>query len=213
MGKLKDALREAATPVTETVTGIKNNPRFVKKLDLSDDAIIDGSDEYKRECMALIEVRRGSALKYSAVFCAACLVYLTVYGLIGANAVLGNIPNPFGRLDTVQILLPLIIIPSVIASFVRPKAVLITIILYFVAAAYFLIRLHFFVVIPFLIAGGIVYMRLSRVCDAFDCLQKQPGYPDFMALTADIIEKKKPIEPVLSEEGVTLDFTSDTTQT
>jgi hypothetical protein len=137
------------------------------------------------------------------------MAYVGIYGVLGAYAALGNVPHPFGRLDTVQILLPLIMIPSVIASFVRPGAVLTTIILYFVAAAYFLIRLHFFVIVPFLIVGGIFYMRLSRVCDAFVCLQKQPGYPDFMPLTADIIEKKKPVEPVLSEESVTLDFTGD----
>jgi hypothetical protein len=203
MGKLRNILREAVTPAAETVTDIKNNPRFIKKLDLSDEAIKDGSDEYKRECMALIDARKGAALKYSGVFCVAVLTYLTVYGLVGANAALGNVPNPFGRLDMVQILLPLIIIPSVIASFVRPRAIVLTVILYFVGAAYFLIIWHFIVVIPFLIAGGIVFMRLSRVCEANDCLQKLSGYPDFMALTADIIEKKA---PVLSESGVTLDF-------
>jgi hypothetical protein len=48
-------------------------------------------------------------------------------------------------------------------------------------------------------------MRLSRVCEANECLQKLSGYPDFMSLTADIIEKKA---PVLSEQGVTLDFSA-----
>ncbi|MDR0903712.1 MAG: hypothetical protein LBM59_03690 [Ruminococcus sp.] len=203
MGKIKNALREAVSPVTETVGDIKNNPRFIKKLDLSFEAIRDGSDEYKRECLALVESRRGAAFKFSGVFCVVILAYIAVYALVGANAALANMPHPFGELDMVQLLLPLIIIPSVIASFVRPAAIVTTIILYFLAATYFLITFHFLAVIPFLIAGGVIFMRLSRVCEAYDCLQKLPGFPDFMPLTVDIIEKKSPI---FSETGVTLDF-------
>ncbi|MDR0975026.1 MAG: hypothetical protein LBL80_04990 [Ruminococcus sp.] len=206
MGKLKNILREAVSPAAETVSDIKNNPHFKKKLDLSDEAVKDGSDEYRRECMALVDGRRGTALKYSAVFCAAVLAYLTVYGLVGANAALGNIPNPFGRLDPVQILLPLIIIPSVIASLVRPRAIILTIILYFLSAAYFLIIWHFQIAIPFLIAGGIFYIRLSNICDTHEALQKLPGYPDFMALTKDIIAIKTPSD---SDTSSVLEFSHD----
>jgi hypothetical protein len=215
MGKIKNILHEAAIPVTETVNEIKDNPGFSKKLDLSREAITDGSDEYKRECVGLVENRRAFALKYSAIFCIGALLYLCVYGLVGANAAIGGVANPFGKLDLIQILLPLIIIPSVIASLMRFKAIVLTITLYLSAAAYFLVIWHFVVIVPFLIIGAIVHIRVSNVCGAHDVLQTLRGYPDFMPLSKDIVAKKtdkvtheKPLIYETADNEVTFDFSA-----
>jgi hypothetical protein len=215
MGKIKNILHEAAIPVTETVNDIKDNPGFSKKLDLSREAITDGTDEYKRECMGLVESRRAFALKYSAIFCVAALLYLCVYGLVGANAAIGGVANPFGRLDFIQILLPLVIIPSVIASLMRFRAIVLTIALYLTAAAYFLVTWHFLIAIPFLIIGAVVHIRVSNVCGAHDILQTIRGYPDFMPLSKEIVAKKpdrvtpeKPLIYETADNEVTFDFST-----
>jgi hypothetical protein len=213
MGKIKEILHEATIPAAETVLDIKDNPRFSKKLDLSREAIIDGTDEYKRECVGLVEGRRGFALKYSAIFCACILLFLSIYGIVGANAAMGGSVNPLGRLDLIQIVLPLIIIPSVIASLMRFRAIMLTIALYLAAAAYFTVTWHFIIIVPFLIIGAVIYIRLSNVCGAHEVLQTIRGYPDFMPLSKDIIAVNKetftPEQPLIYETAdneVTFDF-------
>jgi hypothetical protein len=83
---IKRVLSEAAAPVVDTAQNF--SPRFTKKLDLSPDAIRDGTDEYKRDCVTLVENRRGAALKYSAAFAAIMLIFLMVYGFLNSSAVL-----------------------------------------------------------------------------------------------------------------------------
>jgi hypothetical protein len=189
MSKIKNVLLEAASPAVNTAKVI-TAPRFRKKLDLSADAIKDGSDEYKRECVTRVENRRGVALKFSTVFTVAALCFLILYGFINSYATLGRQDNPLGRLDVVQIFLPVMIFPSLVAVFMKPKAIILTILLYAAMAAYFIVIWHFLVVVPIAIAGCVIYIRLSRVVDAFYILSEQKGYPDFMTLSEDIVNKE-----------------------
>jgi hypothetical protein len=186
--QIKRVLSEAAAPVVDTAQNY--SPRFKKKLDLSLDAIRDGTDEYKRDCVTLVENRRSLALKYSAAFAVISLFYLMVYGFLNSSAALAERPNPLGRLDVIQIIMPVIIIPSLVAIFMRPRAIVLTIVLYMLIAAYFTVIWHFVVVVPFAVIGCAIYIRLSNVADAHFTLTEQPGYPDFMPLTKDIIAGK-----------------------
>jgi hypothetical protein len=186
MSKIKKVLIDVATPAVKTAEDI-TKPRFRKALDLSPDTIKDGSDEYKRECVTRVENRRDTALKYSAFFAVAGLVYLFIFGFMNAISTLRGIDNPLGRLDVVQIFMPLIILPSLVAVFMRPRAVILCVALYAILAAYFIVVWHFLIVIPFAVAGSVIYIRLSNVIDAHYALAALEGYPDFMPLSEDII--------------------------
>jgi hypothetical protein len=191
--KIKKVLSEAAAPVVDTAQNY--SPRFTKKLDLSPDAIRDGTDEYKRDCVTLVENRRGTALKYSAAFALFMLVFLMVHEFLNFSAALANRPNPLGSLDVGQVLLPVIIIPSLFAVFMHPRAIVLTIVLYILIAAYFLVIWHFIVVVPFAVLGCVVYIRLSHAADAHFTLTELPGYPDFMPLSKDIVAQKQQNAP------------------
>jgi hypothetical protein len=183
--EIKKVLSEAAAPVVETANNY--SPRFAKKLDLSPDAIRDGTDEYKRDCVAFVENRRNFALNYSAVFAVIALLFILIHGFLNFSATLADKPNPLGRLDVIQIIMPVIIVPSLIAVFMRPRAVIFTIVLYILIAAYFTVIWHFLVVVPFAVIGCVIYIRLSNVLDTHFLLTELPGYPDFMPLSKDII--------------------------
>jgi hypothetical protein len=187
ISKISAALKEAAMPLVNTLRAWRDNPRFVKRLDLSAEAIKSGDDDYKLECLARVYGRRDIALKFSTITAVLMLVFLMAYGIIGMNAYFGSIPNPLGTLSVGQMLLPLIIIPSVIASFMHIRAIIATIILYFLSAAYFIVTWHFLIVIPFLIVGGVLYIRLALMGEAYETLRVMEGFPKFINLSDSII--------------------------
>jgi hypothetical protein len=183
MHKLSLFAKEAVTPVRELFSHIKNNPRFTRKLDLSDEALEDGDFDYRYECLTFIYKRRDTAFKYSLCFTLAALIYMIVFGIIGVNSAMGGIKNPLGELTGMQVALPVVIVPAAFAGFMKSPAVIAAAILYIVIGAYFLIAMQFLIIIPFCIIGAVLYFRLLGVVNAYDTLSHLPGFPDFTLLS------------------------------
>jgi hypothetical protein len=181
--KIVSVAKQAAVPTVTGVSHLRENPRFTRKLDLSDEALTDGDFDYRYECLTFIYKRRDTAFKYSLCFTLAVLIYMIVFGIIGVNSAMGGLKNPLGELTGMQAALPVVIVPAVFAGFMKSPAVIIAAILYIVIGAYFLIAMQFLIVIPFCIIGAVLYFRLLGVVNAYDTLSHLPGFPDFTPLS------------------------------
>lgn len=174
-------------------------PVFSKKLNLDPREIPHMDLGGKQECMTEIERRRKIAWVYSAIFCIGILLFIFVYAIISMMYMLRQNELAPSIAPFLFLIPALIFIPSFFAHSMNIKLIVCSYIAYILTGIYtiFTGELINAWIAPFALAGAIIYVRLSMVCDAYYALKKEKGFPDFCDITETssalaAIEKKEP---------------------
>lgn len=170
---------------------------FKKDINL-DPTMVAGMDlDQKRECMSEIERRKSAAWRFSCIFCIGLMLYIFIYDLLSVMYSLSAM-KAVPRIGGFMYLLPVIVmVPSFGAHSMNGKWVLTAMLAYMLSAFGVVVTGEWVnaAAAPFLIAGLVLYFRLSSCCEMYDVLSKQEGFPEFYsfehgaAMAKEIIER------------------------
>jgi hypothetical protein len=150
---------------------------------MDDFSIKAGDNKYKHEVLTEIYRRRDLAFRYSCFFCFGMLLYLSIMGILQFIFFLaGRNPGlpPFGT--STLLVAPLVFIPAIVSLFMKPQGIVITIVVFLIFSAIYFLR-GYYIFLPFTLAGAFVYLQQSAVCDAYACISKLDGFPEFSDFT------------------------------
>ncbi len=161
--------------------------RFNKILSFDPKNIKDMSIAQKRECMDEIDGRKSFSMKFSGFFSLGVAAYFFLRAMINfwsflRDLILHEFPSPI-----ILISAAVIMVISVFACMIK-KSMMTLNILAFAAFGVFAIMSREYFIVPFAFFGCVVYYRLMEVCEVYDVLSKETGFPDFYELSADMVK-------------------------
>ncbi len=183
-------------------------PKFKKEVNLDPRSIKEMSLAQKQDCMTEIESRRSLAWKYSVIFCLGTMIFVFVYAMVSLVFTM-RFQKMLESVHPLFFLIPVFVFaPSFFAHSMNGGCVLWAVLTYMLIGFLTIISGSWVNawVAPFALAGAVIYVRMSRACEAYDALSKEDGFPEFCAIESksefarEIIErnaaKEKPLDPL-----------------
>lgn len=157
----------------------------------------------KRACMSEIERKRKTAWKYSCFFCLGLMIYICCYDLLSVMYSI-KVMEKVVQLNLFTYLIPVIIIvPSIFAHSMNGKWIVTVILAYMFSAFGVIVTGEWanYAAAPFLIAGAVMYYRVSACCEMYNVLSKQEGFPEFYSLEHGAAMAREIIERNSKKDG------------
>ena len=173
--------------------------RFDKVLSFDPKNIKDMSMSQKREIIDEIEARKSFSMKYSGFFVIGVIAYFFLNSMIAfwsfmRDLVLSEFINP-----AIIAMVGPILLCSLFACTIKKSLMIITLLLYAVIGTVAVFTGDY-IIIPFAFFGCFVYYRLMEICEAYNTLSKEKGFPDFHELSSDLLRDTKKSEKDKDEE-------------
>ncbi len=166
--------------------------RFKKILSFKPGDIHSMSMRQKRECMNEINRRRDKAVKFSAFYSIAVFIFAGIKSLYNFIFLLRD-ETVLENISPLLLLFAVVLMAVSFFACMLKRALITTTMVFYAAFAVYLILSGGVSIIlaPFSLFGTAVYFWLLGVYDADVTLKNEPGYPDFLELSKDMLQKEK----------------------
>lgn len=150
----------------------------------------------KKDCMAEIDKVRSANWIYSVVFSIGIFAFAMIYSLFSMVYTLKS-RDLLVSINPVIMLIPFaVIIISLLAHSMSKFRVIMAVIVYFLSGVLTVCTgelINGWLVVPCLV-GSVMYYGMFTLCDSYEALSKEEGFPEFFVLAENALAAKEIIE-------------------